>query len=245
MIWMFLALSRAKGGCCLLQQDVDLGLVLEWLMSIFSTDCTIFGWYVPTVILFYILCKSKTCGTVAGTLISRYNGGDRCEKWRGKSRDMELHCIWHSFHHDLLKVCERFSLCMQKKCKVGKPEQKRWWSDLWTLESNTFYTGLHSKFWNQDLPILHWASNWALLYLDALFVRDNVPFILFPSIPMYLAPHPTLSLYVGQTRVTHSGFTPILLLPLNTPKKSKVKGYRWWAICWKLQVQMEGASPSY
>ncbi len=38
----------------------------------------------------------------------------------------ELHCIWHSFHHDLLKACERFSLCMQKKCKVGKLEQK-WW----------------------------------------------------------------------------------------------------------------------
>jgi hypothetical protein len=28
---------------------------------------------------------------------------------------MELHCIWHSFHHDLLKACERFSLCGCKR----------------------------------------------------------------------------------------------------------------------------------
>lgn len=194
MIWMFLALSRAQGGCCLPQQDVDLGLVLEWLMSIFSTNCAIFGWYIPTVILFYILCKSKTFGTIAGTLISRYNGSEMCEKWWGKSRDMELHCIWHNFHHDLLKACERFSLCMQKKCKVGKLEQKRWWSDLWTLDTDHLLHSCPLKILKPTFTHIALSLKWALLYWDTLFVRDNVPcfsfFLLFqgtlPLILLYL-----------------------------------------------------------
>jgi hypothetical protein len=45
---------------------------------------------------------------------------------KNDEENQELHCIWHSFHHDLLKACERSSLCMQKKCKVGKLEQN-WW----------------------------------------------------------------------------------------------------------------------
>lgn len=194
MIWMFLALSRAKGGCCLLQQDVDLGLVLEWLMSIFSTDCTIFGWDVPTVILFYILCNSKTCGTVAGTLISRYNGRldvkndeENQETWNcNASRIVSIMTYWRLVK-DFHCVCKR-NAKLESLSKNGGEVI----CELWILI--TFYTGLHTKFWNQDLPILHWAFKWALLYWDALFVRDNVPcfsfFLLFqgtlPLILLYL-----------------------------------------------------------
>lgn len=161
---------------------------------------------------------------------------------------MELQCIWHSFHHDLLKACERFSLCMQKKCKVGKLEQKRWWSDLWTLDTDHLLHRSPLKILKPRFTYIALSLQVGLVILGCLVCEGQCTLLLlFPSIPGYLAPHPTLSLYVGQTRVTHSYFTPILILPLNTPKKLKVKGYRWWAawISWKLQVQMEGVSPSY
>jgi hypothetical protein len=161
---------------------------------------------------------------------------------------MELHCIRHSFHHDLLKACKRFSLCMQKKYNVGKLEQKRWWSDLWTLDTYHLLHRSPLKILIPRFTLIALSFQVGLVILGYLVCEGQcTPLLLFPSIPRYLAPHPTLSLYVGQTGVTHSCFTPILLLPLNTPKKLKVKGYRWWAawISWKLQVQMEGASPSY
>jgi hypothetical protein len=117
--------------------------------------------------------------------------------------------------------------------------------DLWILI--TFYTGLHSKFWNQDLPILHWASKWALLYWDTLFVRDNVPcfsfFLLFQGTLLLILLY--LYMLARQEQLIPASLPSFSYL--NTPKKLKVKDYRWWAarISWKLEVQMEGASPSY
>jgi hypothetical protein len=139
-------------------------------------------------------------------------------------------------------------LCMQKKCKVGKLEQKWWWSDLWTLDTDHLLHRSPLKILKTIFTYIALSLQVGSVILGYLVCEGQCTLLLlFPSIPGYLAPHPTLSLYVGQTRVTHSCFTPILLLPLNTPKKLKVKGYRWWAawIPWKLEVQMEVASPSY